>query len=93
MHGFVFHSDASPDTIPSEALFLFGIIMYITVTIPALNTIVAPKHLVEADDRTEAIRVLAAGNTLIAGFLIGVLLMQVSYISPQLPGYLSLTRP
>jgi len=61
----------------SLALFVGGIIIYLSVTIPTLRTVVNP--ILEQDsisDQREAIGVLAAGNTLIIGCLVGVLGLQ-----------------
>jgi hypothetical protein len=48
-----------------------------TVTIPALRTIVTPVEGDTRADRVEAMRVLSAGNTIIVVILAGVLLLQV----------------
>jgi len=68
----------------SLALFIAGIIIYLSVTIPTLQTIVNPIIIPEqqqhdtavVSDQREAIGVLSAGNTLIIGCLIGVLGLQ-----------------
>ena len=63
------------------ALFIAGIIIYISVTIPTLGTVVNP--IPEQDtlsDQREAIGILAAGNTLIIGCLFGVLGLQVTFL-------------
>ena len=54
-----------------------------SVTIPALRTIVTPVEGDTRDDRIEAMRVLSAGNTIIVVILAGVLLLQVSLDSIQ----------
>jgi ER membrane protein SH3 len=52
--------------------------MYITVTIPAIRTVVTPVEAVDTrEDQIEALRLLSAGNTLIIVLLGGVLAMQV----------------
>jgi hypothetical protein len=52
--------------------------MYITVTIPAIRTVVTPVEGVDTrEDQIEALRVLSAGNTLIIVLLGGVLALQV----------------
>ena len=52
--------------------------MYITVTIPAIRTVVTPVEGVDTrEDQIEALRVLSAGNTLIIVLLGGVLVLQV----------------
>ena len=58
--------------------FVFAIAMYITVTIPAIQTVVTPVAGVDTrDDQIEAIQVLSAGNTLIMLLLGGILVLQV----------------
>ena len=53
--------------------------MYITVTIPAIRTVVTPVEGVDTrEDQIEAMRVLSAGNTLMMVLLGGVLTLQVS---------------
>jgi len=54
-----------------------GLVIYISVSIGALRTSLTPLEHETLDLRQEAIRVFAAGNVLIAGCLLGVLLMQV----------------
>jgi len=52
--------------------------MYITVTIPAIRTVVTPVEGVDTrEDQIEALRVLSAGNTLIMVLLGGILALQV----------------
>ena len=52
--------------------------MYITVTIPAIRTVVTPVESVDTrEDQIEALRLLSAGNTLIMVLLGGVLALQV----------------
>jgi hypothetical protein len=61
------------------AAFVFAIAMYITVTIPAIRTVVTPVVGVDTrEDQIEAMRVLSAGNTLMMVLLGGVLTLQVS---------------
>jgi hypothetical protein len=57
--------------------YILALSVYMTVTIPALRTIVTPQDVDTRDDRIEAMRVLAAGNTIIVVILGGVLLLQV----------------
>lgn len=59
-------------------LYVFGIIIYSSVTITGLRTIVVPVPQDTEEDRVEALKVLSAGNTLIILCLVGVLLLQVS---------------
>lgn len=61
----------------STVLYVFGIIIYSSVTITGLRTIVVPVPEDTEKDRTEALKVLSAGNTLIILCLVGVLLLQV----------------
>jgi hypothetical protein len=56
---------------------VFGVIIYSSVTINGLRTIVNPVEEDTEVDRIEALRVLSAGNTLIILCLVGVLLLQV----------------
>jgi len=60
----------------SLALYVFGVIIYSSVTIGGLRTIVNPHEEDTEMDRAEALRVLSAGNTLIILCLVGVLLLQ-----------------
>jgi len=56
---------------------MFGVLLYMTVVIPGLRTVCTP---IEGETRAvqvEALRVLAAGNTLIAACLGLVLALQV----------------
>ena len=60
------------------AAYMFSIVIYFTVTVPGLRTIVlTPANAEEVRDKLEALRVLCAGNNLIALCLIGVLCLQV----------------
>jgi ER membrane protein SH3 len=53
--------------------------MYITVTIPAIRTVVTPVEGVDThEDQIEAMRILSAGNTLMMVLLGGILALQVS---------------
>ncbi|KAH9967335.1 Shr3 amino acid permease chaperone [Russula dissimulans] len=61
----------------SLAAFVFATAMYITVTIPAIRTVVTPVEGVDTrEDQIEALRVLSAGNTLIMVLLGGILALQ-----------------
>jgi len=60
----------------SAALFLIGIIMYFSVTLPCLRTVVSPLSDETLDERREALSVLVAGNTLIVLCLVGILVLQ-----------------
>jgi hypothetical protein len=52
--------------------------VYVTVTIPALRTIVDPLAEDSRNDRVEAMRILAAGNTIIMFVLGAILALQAS---------------
>ena len=70
-------SHACPAQPLRAALYVFGIIIYSSVTINGLRTIVNPTSADTEMDRREALRVLSAGNTLIILCLVGVLVLQV----------------
>jgi imidazoleglycerol phosphate synthase glutamine amidotransferase subunit HisH len=46
-------------------VFVFGVMLYTTVVIPGIRTVADPIEEETRQDQTEALRVLAAGNTLI----------------------------
>ena len=46
-------------------MFVFGVMLYTTVVIPGIRTVADPVEEETRQDQTEALRVLAAGNTLI----------------------------
>ncbi|KAG6855951.1 hypothetical protein H0H87_009117 [Tephrocybe sp. NHM501043] len=60
------------------AAYMFGVALYLTVTVPALQAIVTPAGVedVTQEDRIQAIRVLAAGNVIVAVCLGGILFLQ-----------------
>ncbi|TDL23657.1 hypothetical protein BD410DRAFT_814310 [Rickenella mellea] len=59
------------------AIFVFAIAVYLSVTIPSLRTIVDPVPKVDTrEDRVEAMRILAAGNTIIIVLLGAILCLQ-----------------
>lgn len=60
-------------------VFLLGVILYISVTIPTLRTVVTPLEVDTVQDQREALAVLSASNTLIILCLIGVLFLQVRF--------------
>lgn len=60
------------------AAYIFAIALYLSVTVPALRTIVDPVEEDTREDRIEAMRVLAAGNTIIVVLLGAILALQVS---------------
>lgn len=65
------------------AAFVFGIMLYTTVVIPGIRTVAAPIEEDTREDQVEALRVLAAGNTLIIICLGLVLALQVSVLLPD----------
>jgi len=60
----------------SLVAYMFGVLLYMTVVIPGLRTVCVPIEGETRDVQIEALRVLAAGNTLIAGCLGLVLALQ-----------------
>ncbi|KAG6333542.1 hypothetical protein ID866_5553 [Astraeus odoratus] len=60
----------------SLAGFIFAVAVYLTVTIPGLRTIVTPTEVDTRADRIEAMRVLAAGNTIMMVVLGAILALQ-----------------
>jgi ER membrane protein SH3 len=70
----------SPNASSLTVLYVIGVIIYASVTIGGLRTIVHPTEEDTESDRIEALRVLSAGNTLIILCLVGVLLLQVRQV-------------
>jgi len=65
--------------LPLPAVYVFGIAVYLTVTINSLRTIVDPvKDVDTREDQIMAVRVLAAGNVIIISCLGLILALQVS---------------
>lgn len=62
--------------------YIFSLAVYLTVSVPAVRTVVNPVEGDTRDDQIEAMRVLAAGNTIIIVLLAGILLLQVSLANP-----------
>ncbi|QRV73968.1 ER membrane protein SH3 [Ceratobasidium sp. AG-Ba] len=60
----------------SLAAFVFGVILYASVVIPALKIIVTPLSTDSRNEQIESLRILAAGNTLIIICLVAVLFLQ-----------------
>lgn len=60
------------------AAYIFAIAVYLSVTIPALRTIAIPAEVDTREDRIEAMRVLAAGNSIMMVVLGAILVLQVS---------------
>lgn len=84
------------------AAFLFGVTIYLSVTIPGLRTVLADpadvaKLILKGGDgsteadRVEALRVMCAGNSLIVLCLVGVLCLQVR-VSSVIADYSRLTN-
>jgi hypothetical protein len=60
------------------AAYVFGIIVYLSVTVPSLRAIAEPTTDSEIyDDQVMALRVLSAGNIIIIGSLLLILALQV----------------
>ncbi|KZV85704.1 hypothetical protein EXIGLDRAFT_712263 [Exidia glandulosa HHB12029] len=60
----------------SLGLFMASFIVYMSVVVPGLRTVVTPNELETEEIRQEAVTVLAAGNTLIVFCLVGILALQ-----------------
>ncbi|KAI6164449.1 Shr3 amino acid permease chaperone [Pisolithus thermaeus] len=60
----------------SLAAYVFAVAVYLSVTIPSLRTIVTPAEVDARADRIEAMRVLAAGNTIMMVVLGAILVLQ-----------------
>ncbi|KAG9052949.1 hypothetical protein FS842_008983 [Serendipita sp. 407] len=60
----------------SVGVFVFAIMLYTTVVIPGIRTVAIPLEQETREDQVEALRVLAAGNTLIVVCLGLVLALQ-----------------
>ncbi|KIM68113.1 hypothetical protein SCLCIDRAFT_1209510 [Scleroderma citrinum Foug A] len=60
----------------SLAAYIFAIAVYLSVTIPALRTIAIPAEVDTREDRIEAMRVLAAGNSIMMVVLGAILVLQ-----------------
>lgn len=58
------------------AVFVCAIAVYLTVTIPALNAVVNPGEADSEFSLDENLGLLGAGNTIIAGLLFLILVMQ-----------------
>ena len=66
----------------TPAAYVFGIVVYLTVTISSLRTIVNPIHDVDTrEDQVMAMRVLSAGNVIIIIALVLILALQVTPFS------------
>lgn len=72
------------DTLRALGIYVFGLAVYLSVTIPTLRTIVLPLDVDTRNDQIEALRVLSAANVIIGVCLTGILLMQVSELLPQI---------
>lgn len=61
----------------SLAVYVFAIMVYLSVIIPGLQTVADPvKDVDTREDQLEALRMLSAGNIIIIGCLFLVLLLQ-----------------
>ena len=61
---------------------MFGVVVYLTVTVNSLRTIVNPVENVDTrEDQVEAMRILSAGNVIIVACLGLILALQVSACS------------
>jgi len=70
------------------AVFVFAIAVYLTVTIPALRAVVNPAEADPEFTFDQTLGLLGAGNTIIAGLLVLVLVMQARHtiVSKAVPG-------
>ena len=59
------------------AAYVFGIIVYLSVTVTSLRAISEPTTLENYEDQAVALRVLSAGNIIIIGSLLFILALQV----------------
>lgn len=65
----------------SSAAYVFGIVVYLTVTVQSLRTIVDPLPGVDSrDDQLMALKVLSAGNVIIIGCLGLILTLQAGQV-------------
>ena len=63
----------------SLVAYMFAVVVYLTVTINSLRTIVNPVENVDTrGDQVEAMRILSAGNVIIVACLVFVLVLQVN---------------
>jgi hypothetical protein len=77
-----FPSYAFSDRSSLLAAYMFGVVVYLTVTIKSLRTIVNPVENVDTrEDQVEAMRILSAGNVIIVACLGLILVLQVSACS------------
>ncbi|KAF9523052.1 Shr3 amino acid permease chaperone [Crepidotus variabilis] len=60
----------------SLAAYVFGVVVYLSVTINALRTIVTPTEEDTQEDRVSALSVLSAGNVIMIGCFTFILLLQ-----------------
>lgn len=71
-------ADSPPHGRVETAVYVFGIIVYLSVTIPGLRAIATPTTKEIYNDQVMALRVLSAGNVIIIGCLLLILSLQVS---------------
>ncbi|THH32396.1 hypothetical protein EUX98_g1815 [Antrodiella citrinella] len=75
---FPFPFDLPSPPLRKTASFVFAIVVYISVGIPASRTIATPVPDVDTrEDQVEALRILSAGNVIMAVCLGGVLVLQI----------------
>lgn len=82
------HITTTPSTVcpngrPSKniAAYLFGMVVYLSVIIPALETVANPVKDVDTREvQVEALRILSAGNVIIIGTMLLVLSLQVRFL-------------
>lgn len=60
-----------------QVVYVFGIMVYLSVTVSTLRTIANPTTGETHDDQVMALRVLSAGNVIIIGCLTLILALQV----------------
>ena len=61
------------------AVFVSAIAVYLTVTVPALKAVVNPAEADPEFTFDQNLELLGAGNTIIAGLLVLVLILQARY--------------
>jgi len=61
----------------STVAYVFSIVLYVTVTIPSLRTVVTPLQEETKQNQVQALCVLCAGNVIIIVCLLAVLALQV----------------
>ena len=67
----------STDESSRTAVFVFAIAVYLTVTIPALKAVANPADVDPEFTLDQNLGLLGAGNTIMAGLLVLILVLQV----------------